>query len=407
MWHKRKEADVLIVGAGPVGLCAAVSIARRGLRPLVIDSRWKEMHRAGAVVLHPQSLALLGELGVVHGLLGEGARVDHVRFYDEEGTRHAELDMSGLEEPYPFALVVPHQLLIHHLAEALASRDMPVKWHHRLDSLEMGDERVVAHVDELDRESVGYAVQHMEEVVERSRRYKVLRVVGADGEDSVVRRSLGSRWQQVGAEGVRVVFEASSSWAAGEEARIVFGNDGISTLFPLPHDRVQWSFFVDGGTHSEDRLTMDDLRSFLRSRAPWFDATVREIEWAAVLPYSGHISSERGRGNIWLVGDATHTASPIVDYPLNTDLAEAHDVAGRIASSIQGDDASMEGVTRTAEAFAQQMQAFIDPAGRFVADSGADQWVRENADRLVQCIPARLGEQDAIAAQVGLHPASR
>lgn len=401
MWLKHKEVDSLVVGGGPVGLCTALSLSEAGVRPLVADARWKEMHRAGSVMLHAQALALLDRLGVTPSLLGEGARVTKVGFYDEQGARHAGLDMSRLEEPFPFALVVPHELLIHHLDEALARRDVPVKWHHRLDRLEESDDRLIVHLDELDRESVGYATAHMEEVIERSVRYKARRVVGADGEDSVVRRHLGGRWERVGSEGAQVIFEIASPFSVGGEARVVYGDHGISTLLPMPHDRLQWSFFIDGGVYSEDRLGLDDLRAFLRARAPWFDSTIEEIVWAAMVPYEGRISTVRGRGKVWLAGNAAHEAAPILDYPLNAGLAEAHDLAARLAATLE-DEASTDALDQAMKSYAGELYSFLQPAGFFVADASADAWVRENAEQLGRCIPARQAERNGLAAQIGM-----
>ncbi len=255
MFH-RHQTDALVVGAGPVGLCAAASLARAGLRLTIVDRRWQVEQRAGAVLLHPQSLALLHELGTVYGLLGVGARIERVGFWDEQGTRHALLELSQLEEPYPFALVLPQRALIDHLVDVLASRDVFVSSHQRLASLEQKGEALIARVDELDRESTGYAIAGVEEMVARSLSYETHGVIGADGEDSIVRLFLGGRYERAGTTGVRVVFELSSSWTPGDEARVIVGEHGICSVFPLPHGMLQWSFHrrwwnVSGGqTHA-------------------------------------------------------------------------------------------------------------------------------------------------------------
>lgn len=400
MWQRHREVDALVVGGGPVGLLTALCLSRAGMRPLVADARWKEMYLSGSVMLHAQSLAILAELGLAPAFLGEGMRVGRVGFYDEQGMRHGTLELSGLDEPFPFAVVVPEQALVDHLDEALADRGVPVKWHHRLGRLEEGDGRMIAHLDRLDRESVGYAVAHMEEVIGRSVRYNARRVVGADGHDSDVRRYLGGRWERVGDEGIQVIFELTSAYNARGEARVIYGEHGISTLLPLSNEKIQLSFFVDGGTDLEP-LEPDDWQAFLRARAPWFDNTIREIDLAAMTPYQGRISTVRGQGSVWLVGNAAHAAAPILDYPLNAGLAEARDLATQLATTIENRSAT-DALKRTADEFAGELYSFLRPAGRFVADENADSWVRNNVEQLARCIPARQAERDGLAAQIGL-----
>jgi 2-polyprenyl-6-methoxyphenol hydroxylase-like FAD-dependent oxidoreductase len=404
MFNKKHIAtDALVVGAGPVGLCVAASLFQAGVRPTVLDSRWEARHRAGAVLLHPQSLALLRDLGVVHRLLGAGQRIERIAFLDEEGNHHAKLDLSTRQQPYPFALAVPQQVLITALTEGLASRDVHVSWHHRLTSLEGSGQELVAHVDELDRESAGYGVAHMEEIVERSLLFDARAAVGANGENPIVRRFVGGRYQRVGDEGAVVVFELPGTDARPDEARVVVGKHGVSTLIPLPHGAVQWSFQIEGGTYAEKDLTLAGLRNFLGLRARWYDARVDDIDWATVLPYEGQVASARGRDRVWLVGDAAHTAAPILSQPLNMGLAEGHALGASLAAVIRG-EASEVDLGRTAEDYTREVRAFLEPMG-YSVDATADEWVRKYAGVLARSVPARLAEREGLAAQMGLHPA--
>lgn len=409
MFHSRRiQTDVLVAGAGPIGLCAALSLTRAGAQATVVDTRWHAARRHGCVILHPQSLGLLGDLGVVHPLLGAGAQINRIEVLDEAGSTHTRLDLSRLDEPYPFALALPHQVLVEGFAEALASRGVEVQWHHRLTSLEEGDDGVLAHVDELDHESTGYAVSHIEEVVERSLVYQARALVGATGENTVIRRFLGGDSERVGSRGVMVVFELESSGMATDTARLVLGPHGTSTLIPLPHDKVQWSFFLDGKTYPEDRLTPEGLRELLGARARWAVSSFGEedIAWAGAIPYDGLSRTQRGRGSVWLVGEAAHPSVPTISHPLNSGLAEAHAIGARLAAAVEGRVSSAD-VSRTSAEFALETRALLETKGQYAADEGVDAWIGENAAVLAQCIPARLGERDALFAQMGLRAAEQ
>ena len=59
-----RQADALVVGAGPTGLVAALSLAKAGLAVEIIDEAWRPAGHSYALALHPRSLLLLDELGV-------------------------------------------------------------------------------------------------------------------------------------------------------------------------------------------------------------------------------------------------------------------------------------------------------------------------------------------------------
>ena len=58
----KKKADVLVIGAGPVGLFAALALAKKGVHVVVADKEWRTGAHSYALALHPQTLSLLDEL---------------------------------------------------------------------------------------------------------------------------------------------------------------------------------------------------------------------------------------------------------------------------------------------------------------------------------------------------------
>ena len=78
MTDARTDSDVLVVGAGPVGLTAALELRRRGIDVTVVDRSAEPMQYAKAVGVQPRTLEIWDTMGVVRpalSLLGRALRV--------------------------------------------------------------------------------------------------------------------------------------------------------------------------------------------------------------------------------------------------------------------------------------------------------------------------------------------
>ena len=69
----RKKPEVLVVGAGPAGMCAALCLVQRGIRVQIIDKQWRSGARSYALALHGESLRVLEGLDLL-----PGGHKDHV-----------------------------------------------------------------------------------------------------------------------------------------------------------------------------------------------------------------------------------------------------------------------------------------------------------------------------------------
>src|SRR4026209_2927573 len=98
---RENDAEVLIVGAGPVGMFSALLLAENGFRVRVIDKESNTAARSYACALHPGTVKLLWQAGLPPNVLKEGHRINSIGFY-EGGERRAEIRLSDLPLEFPY-----------------------------------------------------------------------------------------------------------------------------------------------------------------------------------------------------------------------------------------------------------------------------------------------------------------
>lgn len=414
----RKKPEVLVVGAGPVGLFAALQLARHNVRVKIIDKRWRLGAHSYALGLHPQTLELLQRVGLDEAVLARARRIESMALLDGE-KRKATLRFDALSSRWPFLAVLQQDVLEDLLLNALEREGVEVLWNHEAAVFEMDAEGVRVQVDRLEEESVGYGVAHREWVVAKSHHFEVPFVIGADGHLSDVRRALGISFDRVGETEHYAVFEFRTHAMLGREMRLVLTDGTASVLWPLPDGYCRWGFQVDasealGESPTGDRLTfatdtsrfpvlaVDHLKTLLADRVPWFDGSVEDMGWRRLVRFERRLATSFGRDRMWLAGDAAHLAGPIGVHSMNVGMREASDLAEQIAQILHEGVSEMRlrsyGRKRT-----EEWQWLHGVSSEVEASPEADPWIRRHAAGLVGRIPAAGHDLEQLLGQIGLH----
>jgi 2-polyprenyl-6-methoxyphenol hydroxylase-like FAD-dependent oxidoreductase len=397
MFH-HSDPEVLVVGAGPVGLLSALFLRLNGVRVEVIDVEQHTTRQSYALAIHPRTLRILDSAGVSEELIAAGRKLTKVAYYEGREKR-AEIDYSSITSRHPYLLVVRQSVLESVVAEALRAANVKVHWGHRLQGLSVDGGIIHAEVAKLDHETAGYAVARSDWVVSAIKTIRPTYVIGADGYDSAVRRLSGIKMDEHGAAELFSVYEIEAAGELPAEVRVILDPDLTSVYWPLEKGRCRWGFQIRNA--SEHAATLKRLEQLIASRAPWCTARPVELYWSTLGTFERRLARSFGSGGVWLAGDAAHQAAPVGVHSMNSGLVEARELSARI-SRIQhsGGPPSLlpEFATQTRETW----QWLLGDGDKVRALPSADPWVRQNRARILASVQASGDDLESLLGQIGL-----
>lgn len=387
-----ERVQVLVVGAGPVGLFAAWCAARRGLQVLVIDHVWRGYSSGHAALLHAGFLALLEDGGLGRKLRSEGHLLERI-LLDIDGR-----EVAACELPSP-ALVVPQRTLEAALSAELRKMGVEIRTPHQAATIEQQSGHVDVRILRRELVTTGSPALRSEWEPVESCLVQADFVIGADGYDSRVRAALGIDVVEVGGTETFAMFEVAAQRESLPASQLLF-NEGLGSMFlPLPADRFRWA--VQLGDHLDAVPDLPLLRSLLALRPPANPDEVVRVDWGTVMHFERRLARSFGKGRVWLAGDAAHVTSPFGGQSMNVGLREAFRLVERIADSAQGRNGH-GGLEAYSAEFEREWRKLFGVNVRFELGPNAPRWLATHARRIVPALPASGDDLDQMLSQVGL-----
>ncbi|MGO8676218.1 MAG: FAD-dependent oxidoreductase [Limisphaerales bacterium] len=416
MPHKT-EIDALVVGAGPVGMFTALALAHHGIRTRIIDKEARTAGHSYACALHPSSLKLLFDFGVGKDLVERGRHINSVAFFDGN-SRRAELALSKMPGDYPFVLVLEQSGLEDLLEETLQSKGVKIEWNRRLQDLQTEDDGVTATVERFASSGHGFIVPEFEPSVESVETIRAAIVIGADGQNSMVRRRLNIDSYHFREPQEFAVYETELADDPGDEMRVVLAAATANVMWPLTGNRCRWSFQMVASDPPEEfpakdreRLIMvepawdqskrDTLDWLLRQRAPWFNAAIKKITWGTRVNFDWRLAHNFGKNRCWLAGDSAHQTSPVGMQSMNVGLREASDLAAALKEILRHRAAlSLLQVYDTQQL--AEWRRLLGLAGGPQVSEKTNDWVQQHRGRIVSSVPASGNDLVRLLKSLGL-----
>jgi 2-polyprenyl-6-methoxyphenol hydroxylase-like FAD-dependent oxidoreductase len=295
--------EVLVVGAGPVGLTVAASLTGHGHDVTVVDRQATGANTSRAAVVHPRTLEMLERIGVSKRLAGRGIHAP--QFSIRDGDRElVPVRFDRLPTEYPYTLMVPQNITEQVLLDRLEELGGKV---HR---------PCVATGLSQTAEGVEVTLEGGEAI---SARY----VVAADGMNSTIRDLAGLGSSGNGA--LPLSFTLADVRVDGglppDQVLLFFSRQGMLVVAPLPDGSFRLVAEVDDAPEQPDVAYAQRL---LDTRGPHRrTARVTEVIWGSRFRIHEQVADRYRAGRVLLAGDAAHTHSPAGGQGMNLGLRDA------------------------------------------------------------------------------------
>ncbi|HSC95495.1 MAG TPA: FAD-dependent oxidoreductase [Burkholderiales bacterium] len=318
------DTDVLVVGAGPTGLMLANQLARRGVRPLIIDRHSGPAQQSRAMAVQARTLEIYSKMGIAEKALELGARGTAANMW-AQGKHTARIpigDIGRSMSPFPFVLMLGQDDNERIMGAKLRDYGLDVQWNTELVAFEQHPDHVAATLRQPDG---------------TTRRISAAWVAGCDGSRSPVREM--SRITFPGAPYEHEFFvadtEAIGSMKQGE-LNVYLWQDGFHLFFPMRgKDRWRVIGILPRNLRHRDDLTFEEVVPAIQREAG-ADLSFKSCSWMSTYRIH-HRAAERFRDRrCFLLGDAAHVHSPMGAQGMNTGLQDAYNLAWKLALVIEG-----------------------------------------------------------------------
>jgi 2-polyprenyl-6-methoxyphenol hydroxylase-like FAD-dependent oxidoreductase len=321
--------QVLIVGAGPVGLMMANQLQRFGIDFVIIDFKPGPTQESRAHSVSPRSMEIYQQMRLSDNIIVDSAVLDGFYLYSY-GHQKAKVDFvdAGVSiSDFPKVFYGYEQFKTEELlTNNLSSLGQSVTWNTEFVSqLEYSDSIVSKVINSNTNQEYSIESNY---------------IIGADGARSKVRHSKDFVFEGGEYEKKFFVADLELEWTKGfdfEDNKVIMEPSDSSFIFFFPYNGVK-RYRAMGSLplyiNDKEIITEDQVKKVIFESSR-FKFKINKMFWHSTYKVHHRIVDEYQKGRIILAGDAAHLHSPLGGQGMNTGLQDAHNLAWKLAMVIK------------------------------------------------------------------------
>jgi 2-polyprenyl-6-methoxyphenol hydroxylase-like FAD-dependent oxidoreductase len=315
---------ILIVGAGPTGLTAALELSRLGVPVRIIDKQAAPATTSRAVGVHARTLELLELRGLADEMVRLGNPGQAASIYGG-GKRVFRLNFTRIDSRYNYSLFI---------SQAETERILRTAVRKQGVQIERGVELVGLAQDVLSRDPnpVRVVLRHADGRLEQAR---APWLISAEGAHSTVRATLDlpfeghTREEQYALGDLHVEGELAET-----DVHIFSSAHGFLGMFPMGNRRFR--LIASNPPPGKDTgPLLAELQAIYDQRSP-IPVRFRDMSWSSWFRINSRMVARLKVGRLLLVGDAAHIHSPAGAQGMNTGIQDMVNLAWKLALVLKG-----------------------------------------------------------------------
>ena len=314
MSSKGTDHQVIICGAGPVGLYLAIRLIRSGVDVLVLEKKSAIDPHSKSLGIHPVSLELFDEIGISEPFIEQGVKIQQgAAFIDD---RHiGEISFEKCKPPHNYILALPQNQ-----TEEILEKEL---YKIAPDALIRGAE--VQNIQNgSDDVSLSYTVNTEQKEI------RALFLIGCDGKNSFVRESAGIKSTGRDYPDTYTMGDFSDNTDLKQKAGVYLHRDGMIESFPLPNGNRRWVVKTDHYLNDPSRESIEELVQYRIGHS--LEGTTNFM--LSSFGVQHYLADTLTKNRIALAGDAAHVVSPIGGQGMNLGWIGADVLANCLISAL-------------------------------------------------------------------------
>ncbi len=323
---------VIIVGAGPVGLVAAVALAAEGVAVTVVEAQKDVAIDLRGSTFHPPTLDFLDRFGVTEKLISQGLIAPHWQFRDRKQGAIATFDMAALsaDTNHPYRLQCEQWKLTRLLRQRLdASPDTSIVYGLRALGTEQTADTATLIAEREDGSEERLTARY---------------IIGADGARSNVRKSIGVNFEGITHPELYLTLSTTFPFEdhIPDLAKIAYVSDP-DEWFVLLRTPTLWRVLFPADPAMADEVMLSDDRVERQMQAVIASPQRYEIAHKTAYRVFERVCDRYVSGRVLLAGDAAHLNNPLGGMGMNGGIHDAVNLADKLAQVWKGADPALLG----------------------------------------------------------------